>query len=138
MPQIDYLSESSVNYLRNTKVEIPKEIRKIFIKKLGYGSLRLGLEYSFSHSGQDEEYSYANRHPFLKGKVHIYLVPDQGCNSLRHDYTKLTSEEIEGILVKPNRLDVFVDEAKKIGTNEKFLTKVLKEYLKIKKVVNHD
>jgi len=130
-----------INYLRNTKVEIPEEIGNTFIKdeliKLGYGSLRLGIEYSFSHHEQSKEYSYSNQHPFLKGKVHIYLVPNQGSNSLRHHYTKVTSEEIDGILVKPNKIKIFVDEAKKIGTNEKFLTKVLKEYLSIKGVVSH-
>jgi len=125
------INMEKINYLRNTKVEIPEENGNTFIKdeliKLGYGSIRLGITYKGKKDCMWPGKNYVLGEPaLLEGKINIYLVSHKGSSGWYELVTSSTSEKS----FKSNETKVLVDEAKEIGTNEKFLTKVLKEYLK--------
>jgi len=122
---------TETEYLRRTKVPIPERIRKT-LKSIGYGSIRLGIAHAYSHLTNDDIY------PRLRGKLYIFLVPHKGGNSLRNYYTEVTSEEIDGMFFKPNEMETLVNKAKDIGNDKKYLTRILKDYLKnVKGIVNH-
>ena len=135
MSSINYLSRPSVNYLRNTKVEIPESIKEKFKEQnLKPGSIRLGITYKGKKDCMWPGKNYVlGKPPLLEGKINIYLVSHKGSSGWYKIVTSITSKK----KFKANETNVLVDEAKDIGNDEKFLTEVLKEYLSIKGVVSH-